>query len=142
MMIQAFNYVSIKHKIIFVASPGIEPGSGASEALILSIVLRGQKILNCKCRISNVKTLMKKSLYLKTSQIKYLKSTVHCYFPNPCMLVPKIFTAMASNITPKNFLTTITPLGPSAFSIHFKECNTTNITTQLINMPTRIFMLS
>ena len=25
-----------------VASPGIEPGSGASEALILSIVLRGQ----------------------------------------------------------------------------------------------------
>ena len=43
-MIQAFNYVSIKHKIIFVASPGIEPGSGASEALILSIVLRGQKI--------------------------------------------------------------------------------------------------
>ena len=26
----------------FVASPGIEPGSGASETLILSIVLRGQ----------------------------------------------------------------------------------------------------
>ena len=26
----------------FVASPGIEPGSGASEALILSIVLRGR----------------------------------------------------------------------------------------------------
>lgn len=26
-----------------VASPGIEPGSGASETLILSIVLRGQK---------------------------------------------------------------------------------------------------
>ncbi len=25
-----------------VASPGIEPGSGASETLILSIVLRGQ----------------------------------------------------------------------------------------------------
>jgi hypothetical protein len=27
----------------FVASAGIEPASGASEALILSIVLRGQK---------------------------------------------------------------------------------------------------
>lgn len=29
------------HSIKFVASPGIEPGSGASETLILSIVLRG-----------------------------------------------------------------------------------------------------
>ena len=30
----------------FVASPGIEPGSGASETLILSIVLRGQLFKN------------------------------------------------------------------------------------------------
>ena len=30
----------------FVASPGIEPGSGASETLILSIVLRGQGSAN------------------------------------------------------------------------------------------------
>ncbi len=30
-----------KGAVHFVASPGIEPGSGASEALILSIVLRG-----------------------------------------------------------------------------------------------------
>jgi hypothetical protein len=29
---------------VFVASPGIEPGSGASETLILSIVRRGRKI--------------------------------------------------------------------------------------------------
>ena len=45
-MILTFYHVSIKHKINFVASPGIEPGSGASEALILSIVLRGQRVLN------------------------------------------------------------------------------------------------
>ena len=32
-------------KSVMVASPGIEPGSGASETLILSIVLRGLKKL-------------------------------------------------------------------------------------------------
>ncbi len=30
---------------MWVASPGIEPGSGASETLILSIVLRGHKFI-------------------------------------------------------------------------------------------------
>ncbi len=42
------------HHLMFpveVASPGIEPGSGASETLILSIVLRGHyegaKVLHC-----------------------------------------------------------------------------------------------
>jgi hypothetical protein len=35
--------------ILVVASPGIEPGSGASETLILSIVLRGHAIISrCK----------------------------------------------------------------------------------------------
>ena len=34
--------------ILNVASPGIEPGSGASETLILSIVLRGRGLQNCR----------------------------------------------------------------------------------------------
>lgn len=36
---KATDYQWLKN---FVASPGIEPGSGASETLILSIVLRGR----------------------------------------------------------------------------------------------------
>jgi hypothetical protein len=36
----------------FVASAGIEPASGASEALILSIVLRGRLLLLRKERIA------------------------------------------------------------------------------------------
>ena len=52
------------------------------------------------------------------------------------------FTAIASNITPKNFLTTITPLGPKAFSIHFNERNTTKTTIQFINIPIKIFTFS
>ena len=40
-MIPAFKNISEKHGQKFVASTGIEPVSGASEALILSIILRG-----------------------------------------------------------------------------------------------------
>ncbi len=40
-LLNAFKYICIKHLVKFVASSGIEPESGASEALILSIVLRG-----------------------------------------------------------------------------------------------------
>src|SRR5674476_370724 len=80
-----------------VASPGIEPGSGASETLILSIVRRGLFILY--------------SLFL----------IFNFYLPIAAMLLPNILTAMAINITPKNFLTTINPLGPNACSIHFKD---------------------
>ena len=42
-MVNAFDYVGIKHRKHDVASSGIEPESGASETLILSIVLRGQE---------------------------------------------------------------------------------------------------
>ena len=42
---QAIRYnCYIERREISVASPGIEPGSGASETLILSIVLRGQYV--------------------------------------------------------------------------------------------------
>ena len=58
------------------------------------------------------------------------------------MFVPKIFTAMANKITPKNFLTTNKPFGPKARSIHFSEPNTRKITTQLIRIPTKMFTSS
>ena len=80
---------------MLVASPGIEPGSGASETLILSIVLRGLK--GCKS---------------------------NSYLPNPLILLPNIFTAIASRITPKNFLTAIRPASPSARSISFNDFKT------------------
>jgi hypothetical protein len=84
---------------VAVASSGIEPESGASETLILSIVRRGLKF-----------------------QIPNLKFRI--YFPNFTILLPKILTAMANNITPKNFLITVMPLGPKTFSIHFKDLST------------------
>jgi hypothetical protein len=40
-VLQALQNISIKHLRLVVASTGIEPVSGASETLILSIVLRG-----------------------------------------------------------------------------------------------------
>ena len=46
------------------------------------------------------------------------------YFINPLALVANIFTAIANNITPKNFLIIIIPFGPNAFSIHFNDFNT------------------
>ena len=49
-VMQTFYDINIKHKLLIVASSGIEPESGASEALILSIVLRGQYSLLSKMR--------------------------------------------------------------------------------------------
>ena len=66
------------------------------------------------------------------------KSWNKTYFPKPCMLVPNIFTAMASNITPKNFLITIIPLGPSILSIQLSDFSTKKITIQFINIPIKI----
>ena len=63
------------------ALPGIEPGSRASEALILSIVLQ----------------------------------SLCGYFISPPTLLLKIFTAMASKITPKNLRTAINPAFPGTF---------------------------
>ena len=98
------------------ASPRIELGSGASETLILSIVLRGQFIYELRFGIYDLKTLQNRK-----SQILNRK-WVH--FPNFTILLPKIFTAMANNITPKNFLITDIPFGPKTFSIHFRDFNT------------------
>jgi hypothetical protein len=98
-----------------VVPPGIEPGSGASETLILSIVLRDQ---NLQLRTIN--------LQLQT--------------PKAAILLPKILTAMAINITPKNFLITDNPLGPKTFSTQRSDFNTTKITTQFIRMPSRILI--
>ena len=44
-MNSAFHAALLLDDVGVVASAGIEPASGASEALILSIVLRGQKDL-------------------------------------------------------------------------------------------------
>gem|GEM_PF-3614136 len=84
-----------------VASPGIEPGSGASETLILSIVLRSQ-FPDCKCAVKNWKNM-------------------RCYLPKCMMLWLKILTAIASKITPKNLRTATIPVSPSAFSINLSE---------------------
>ncbi len=43
-MLYTLNHISKIHHLAFVASTGIEPVSGASETLILSIVLRGQRM--------------------------------------------------------------------------------------------------
>ena len=57
-----------------------------------------------------------------------------------CIIVPNIFTAIASKITPKNFLTTIKPFGPRALSIHLSDFNTAKIMIQLMSMPIKIFI--
>ena len=50
----------------FVASPGIEPGSGASETLILSIVLQGRLHLSggkSKCLLTKIAHIASEYLY-------------------------------------------------------------------------------
>ena len=106
------------------ASPGIEPGSGASEALILSIVLRGLSYIFIK--ITSVLYPEKIGIILSIvlrGQKRF--DSYKNYFPNWPILLPNILTAIASNITPKNFLITIIPLRPKNFSIHFKDLSTT-----------------
>lgn len=50
----SYSLLRIRYFLFFVASPGIEPGSGASETHILSIVLRGQYFN--KLSIFNIKS--------------------------------------------------------------------------------------
>lgn len=120
-----------------VALPGIEPGSGASETHILSIVLQGRELLLI-LDLRLVKVLRLLSFVFRLSSI-VLRLLSFVYFPNLIMFAPKILTAIASRITPKNFLTTNKPFGPKALSIHFREPNTKKITTRFINIPKRIF---
>ena len=51
-----------------------------------------------------------------------------------CALKAKIFTAMASNITPKNFRMAINPAGPRALSIIRNDFNTMKIKTRLVRI--------
>ncbi len=89
-----------------VASTGIEPVSGASETLILSIVLRGQNAFSHKKEgKANVFDLNYKNYRLR--------------------LLLNIFTAIARRMTPKNLRTTIRPALPSILSIKLRERSTT-----------------
>ena len=96
-----------------VASPGIEPGSGASETLILSIVLRGQ---------SKISNKMQNQIPNPNTRIWYFLFEI--YLINPLALVANTFTAMASKITPKNFRTASNPAFPRALSIRFSDLST------------------
>jgi len=60
-------------------------------------------------------------LRLKTSNLERQTSN---YLINPAALLANIFTAIASKITPKNFLTANKPALPKAFSIRFNERKT------------------
>ncbi len=60
------------------------------------------------------------------------------YFINPPALPANIFTAMASNITPKNFRTASKPAGPNNFSIHFKDLRTKKTRTRFKRIATSI----
>ena len=116
---------------VLVASTGIEPVSGASETLILSIVLRGQKIK------------IQEPRHKKQGELAFLLDFVYCfldfhYLINPPAFPANIFTAMASNITPKNFRTASKPAGPNNFSIHFKDLRTKNTRMRFKRMAMRI----
>ena len=62
------------------------------------------------------------------------------YVPKAAILLPNILTAIAINITPKNFLITINPLGPKTLSTHLRDFKTIKIITQLIKIPSKIFI--
>ena len=81
------------------ASPGIEPGSGASEALILSIVLRGHRLIFSSPKTINI--------------INY----IYYHLNKPVTLVVNIFTAMANKTTPKNLRTAVNPPVPNKRAI-------------------------
>jgi hypothetical protein len=62
------------------------------------------------------------------------------YCPKAAILLPNILTAMAINITPKNFLITESPLGPKALSTQFSDFKTIKITMQLMRIPSKILI--
>ena len=73
-------------------------------------------------------------LYYEAVTIKFF------YVPKAAILLPNILTAIAINITPKNFLITINPLGPKTLSTHLRDFKTIKIITQLIKIPSKIFI--
>jgi hypothetical protein len=54
-----------------------------------------------------------------------ISTHLHIYFINPCAFVANIFTAIAIKITPKNFLTAISPAGPKMRSKNLNDFKTT-----------------
>jgi hypothetical protein len=125
-MVNAFENISKKHVRRFVvASPGIEPGSGASETLILSIVLRGQKT-----KTIELLYYPRPNGFIRAGPSERIHPGGHCttrpkelnrllvgYLISPGALLANIFTAMASKITPKNFLTAVNPPVPNNLAI-------------------------
>jgi hypothetical protein len=120
-----------------VVPPGIEPGSRASETLILSIVLRDQEKMwrygKCGNALTSVFSHKELSGELRYFHIPHISTLSH-YLISPGAFVAKIFTAMASNITPKNFRMAIKPAGPSNFSKKLSDFNTMNTTRRFISI--------
>ena len=82
---QAIRYnCYIERREISVASPGIEPGSGASETLILSIVLQGQYFKSTvACSWSFVPTMLWGLYYPPDSYREYYEANMSNYLL-PC----------------------------------------------------------
>lgn len=76
-------------------------------------------ISNFECRMTN-----KNQRHHSSFVIRYSSFVIIYHLPNFTILLPKILTAIANNITPKNFLITAIPLGPTTFSIHFNDLST------------------
>jgi len=72
-----------------------------------------------------------------SSETSNKKQATSNYLINPGALVAKIFTAMASNITPKNLRTAIKPVGPNYLAIAPKDFKTINTITRLTRMAER-----
>jgi hypothetical protein len=99
-----------------VASTGIEPVSGASGTLILSIVLRGQYIKHTFLCIWRFAPTVLLGLYYPLLRGWEIRDHFTLCI-NPGALTANIFTAMASKITPKNLRTAINPAGPNSLAI-------------------------
>ena len=118
---------------------GREPGSGASETLILFPPERTVRYGRALYYEAFLFTISDFRFAITLSVVSGRPSVVYLiYLPIAAMLLPNILTAMAINITPKNFLTTINPLGPNARSIQFNDFKTIKMTTQLISIPIKI----
>ena len=77
----------------------------------------------------------KKNCFL-SSVIDHRSSTIahRLYLINPLALIVKIFTAIASKITPKNLRIASIPPGPRVLSMLFSNFRTMNTNTRLMRM--------
>jgi hypothetical protein len=108
--------------LTLVASTGIEPVSGASETLILSIVLRGQKNYRFLLHASTNPPPALRATPASGGYAPFARS--HHLIKCPTLLV-NIFTAIASKTTPKNLRTAANPAGPSSLAIYFNDLKVT-----------------